>query len=833
MIPNNINAEKTVHQTSDKVTEDPTCVNSPKDIDIDYKFRPAKQDRRHLIVIFSGFRKKDTYDLSGSSSDSLRANILWIQDRFYDNYSYYLNTHMNDQIERAVFDLIEKFRINLGLNTSDVTVAGFSKGGSAAIYYGLRYNYGAIISVVPQFQIGTYINKHWPTVLQHMTGSGTAKEIDKLDATLTDLISSDQEMMRNIYLFSSEADPQHADQVAPYIDRLTKYSNFNYIETKSPIVDGHSIVSRYNVPLIISILSSITERAVPQFGKVTNGSDAFQSSIRQPTIDDVRKRTEVVESLTRVDIDNDRLFIEGHSFVKGNAAESHSSVRVNLVLDSPEGSRHLSLGTVKDPNLSYLYYEAEYCDYSHAAIATPGFKGINLDAVPLGVSYLKLSVQHGGVQKTVPATSAKSISSWNIVKNDLVKISSSKSGICIIRRSPLGFDSKDTIFNVEELRLESKTIFISGYFIQPGFATPNYNDVSYYIVLSDPKTGDTQYTIPLASDHRAITSSMIDDIWNDYTKSYFATLKYRGVSASHVLPGLYNVRISARFGDSVFSKDTGRTIEFTKDTSEAEKPQIAVFGACVTRDLFNSKLVPKWKDLYTLHSEYYQSSLTSLMSSPVHVSEDEFSDLDRHSRAITMKDFDKSFLKQLAEDSPDIILIDFLADAKYGALKLGESLVTNNKWKLQASDYYSSLNDPLVISMKNNEEEYIEEFRAAAIKFKRFREKSFPSSLIVVNQARATSLYVTTDKIGRFSSKEISSLNLRWEKLEAVFCEVMDVVKISGLSAGLIGDADHPWGPGPLHYQPSYYSKLQEELCGLPGFPEIRGRVVADPVLTS
>ena len=34
----------------------------------EYKTREAKQDRRHLIVMFTGLRPRDTYDFDGQST---------------------------------------------------------------------------------------------------------------------------------------------------------------------------------------------------------------------------------------------------------------------------------------------------------------------------------------------------------------------------------------------------------------------------------------------------------------------------------------------------------------------------------------------------------------------------------------------------------------------------------------------------------------------------------------------------------------------------------------------------------------------------------------------
>lgn len=64
-------------------------VDETSGIKVDYRFRPAKDDRNHLIVVLSGIRRKvHTLDFVRSAS-SLRANVLWIYDDFHGMPGYY------------------------------------------------------------------------------------------------------------------------------------------------------------------------------------------------------------------------------------------------------------------------------------------------------------------------------------------------------------------------------------------------------------------------------------------------------------------------------------------------------------------------------------------------------------------------------------------------------------------------------------------------------------------------------------------------------------------------------------------------------------------------
>jgi hypothetical protein len=117
-----------------------------------YKYKPRKYDNKHLIVVFSGFggASEFSYDFENALLDC-PAHVIWIKDDFDGHCSYYSCRGMSLIIETLVINFIEKFISDLEIEKSEVTFAGFSKGGSAALYFGLKYNYKNIVCTVPQF----------------------------------------------------------------------------------------------------------------------------------------------------------------------------------------------------------------------------------------------------------------------------------------------------------------------------------------------------------------------------------------------------------------------------------------------------------------------------------------------------------------------------------------------------------------------------------------------------------------------------------------------------------------------------------------------------------
>lgn len=200
---------------------------------VQYRFSHAKKGNQHLVVVFANFAAPDDYGWSNGVFGSLRSNILWIRDQFDGHNSYYLCKGMDFDLERSVVTLISNVMTSLGLTPDQCTMWGGSKGGSAALYFGLKYGFRNIVSIVPQFRIGTYLEKH-PKVAEYMMGQVTETNVRILDNVIADLARAGANRGANIYVLSSPQDEQWPVQVEPYLGLFNGYENFNVIFSDSP-----------------------------------------------------------------------------------------------------------------------------------------------------------------------------------------------------------------------------------------------------------------------------------------------------------------------------------------------------------------------------------------------------------------------------------------------------------------------------------------------------------------------------------------------------------------------------------------------------------------------
>lgn len=248
-----------------------TGVDSSGAVPIEYRFSHARNGNRHLVVVFANRYATNEYGWANGKLDLLRSNILWIRDLFDGANTYYLCKGMDFSLEQSVAGVISRVMGSLGLSPDQVTMFGSSKGGSAALFYGLKYGFRNIVASVPQFRIGTRVKEGNPEAVRVMMGEATEHNVRVLDSVLPDLVHSGANRAANIYLVTSPQDEQYASQVEPYVRLFQGHENFNFVYNDSPLITDHGKVTLRNLPTLIGLLNLLVEGITPRFGMVRNG----------------------------------------------------------------------------------------------------------------------------------------------------------------------------------------------------------------------------------------------------------------------------------------------------------------------------------------------------------------------------------------------------------------------------------------------------------------------------------------------------------------------------------------------------------------------------------
>lgn len=240
---------------------------------LEYRFAHAKNGNRHLVVVFANLNAPGEWGWANGVLDKTRANILWIRDQFDGHNSYYLCKEMDFSLEQSVIGLISRVMNALELTPDQCTMYGSSKGGTAALHFGLRYGFRNIVASVPQFRIGTFVRESMPGAARLMMGEVTEEKVQLLDSVLADTVRTSTNRDANIYLISSPQDEQYARHVEPYLGLFQGYANFNFVYNDSPLIAGHGKVTLRNLPTMMGLLNLLVDGVTPRIGVVSNGGE--------------------------------------------------------------------------------------------------------------------------------------------------------------------------------------------------------------------------------------------------------------------------------------------------------------------------------------------------------------------------------------------------------------------------------------------------------------------------------------------------------------------------------------------------------------------------------
>lgn len=369
-------------------------------IKLKYKFKAQKYDCNHLIVVFSGFGSSSefTYDFENLLQISY-ASVLWIKDDFDGHCCYYLCQNMNFIIEKSVISFINKKLSELQLTKKQCSVIGFSKGGSAALYYGIKYDFNNILITVPQTFIGSYVDKNWKVVAKHMMGENySSKQVEILNSLILDLLKSDKKKEKNIYLITSKKDIQYDTEIVPIKDELFKYYNMNFLLSESIFVRAHNQVTSHHAQFILGILFILTNNIAPHLGyKILEGKK--QTEIKDQSHLPVVK----IEFIKLV---NNLFFIGGIALLRG--IEFNEFTDVDYVLRfinvSTKKFTDLRIAKAHRPDLTKQYYNGDFVIYDKAWLTTFKHAGLSLNELEKGTYeiYLLIYAVKYDIMKSVP-----------------------------------------------------------------------------------------------------------------------------------------------------------------------------------------------------------------------------------------------------------------------------------------------------------------------------------------------------------------------------------------------------------------------------------------------
>lgn len=213
---------------------------------IKYIFEEGQATTDHLLVVFSGFAEntskiKHPYNYMRTLKN-FDCHKLFITDNYGLRGCYYIGENLTYEVETSVISLITNTLRKYRVPYENVILAGSSKGGSAALYFGLKYNFGHVIAGAFQTKIADYLTVR-PEAYDYLLCSTSNLEGHKL---LNDLIYKqlDKDIYTKFYFMSSQKDWQYPEHIQLFLEILDqKDIPYTYYECEE--MKNHSDVGNH------------------------------------------------------------------------------------------------------------------------------------------------------------------------------------------------------------------------------------------------------------------------------------------------------------------------------------------------------------------------------------------------------------------------------------------------------------------------------------------------------------------------------------------------------------------------------------------------------------
>ncbi|UBR28743.1 DUF6270 domain-containing protein [Bacillus sp. SD-4] len=198
------------------------------ELDIKYIFEKTYQKTKNLMIVFSGMpdeNRPPSYNY-GRTLSEFDCNKLFIADDFGCRASYYLCKNRDYAIERSIKSLIDN--IIKEHDITNIIACGSGKGGYAALYYGIKYDFNHIIVGSPQVYLGDYLLKQttFSNMAAFIAGGTNQDDLEYLNSILPNMISKTVNKP-NIFIHLGAREWHYRFHVKPLI-QLLEQKNIDY-----------------------------------------------------------------------------------------------------------------------------------------------------------------------------------------------------------------------------------------------------------------------------------------------------------------------------------------------------------------------------------------------------------------------------------------------------------------------------------------------------------------------------------------------------------------------------------------------------------------------------
>ncbi|STZ09706.1 Uncharacterised protein [Moraxella caviae] len=538
--------------------------------DIKFIHKPCRKDTAHLVVLLNGYRHGGWE--YANSINFFKCSVLMIADVFKNGQSCYLGAQGTFEFSDAVASLIHKTLKSLMLTADDCTLIGPSKGGFAALYMGLKYNFKNIVAPAFVGHIGSWMVRYTPSIADHVMGVGyDGKVVEKYDRLLLDLIEQDDNPDKNIYVFLSKADNFYLELGQREVTQALaeKYRNFNALYADTELVFQHDQVTPYFLQETLSITSLLTQ------GITTRLNKHLTDDILQPSVIVPNERTKAVFAakrsryqdkpkaigkLEKIHTEQGVMFVEGLLYLQGYDSPNYHYLSKHLKLKSVSSKSNqeyeFALGSVPKHPISREIFSDMYFDYTAAGTATMGLKGIDLKNIAQGRYEILVSATPSAEPEYRNYIAPKLNSELEQHDSDgyyNYRLNKQKDSL-FLTKQPIICEQKDAQFHfsLKNTWAKDHLFHIEGEFLVKGADFSEFYVSKYYCVLRHCESGK-QYAIALGQIKQENLGEAIGNFNGGYQACYYASMNLKGIDTTSFEHGKYEMFVSLAYQSEVFS----------------------------------------------------------------------------------------------------------------------------------------------------------------------------------------------------------------------------------------------------------------------------------------
>lgn len=236
---------------------------------IKYFYMPPKKKSNHLIVTFSGFHGRENEGIGATYNyvkpiSKIDCHRLFILDDYNGAPCYYLGGNKTNDYEVSVAALILKFASEYRIQYQNIITCGSSKGGTAAVYFAFKYNFGYACVGAFQLKVGTYLqnvsNYTRESVLGLITGEYSIESVKYLDNYFIYFFESMKDYKPYIKIHAGNKDPHYLNHVVPFLKILEKNNKKYDLDLQN--YDNHGKVGTYYTEYLLEELPKIVGKNI-------------------------------------------------------------------------------------------------------------------------------------------------------------------------------------------------------------------------------------------------------------------------------------------------------------------------------------------------------------------------------------------------------------------------------------------------------------------------------------------------------------------------------------------------------------------------------------------